>query len=802
MPRTRNTAASGQIVSDVHWVPALVLLVLWFSVNQAHPWTVEAVDCPKWFAGMSDRSLALDADGHPHVIYGGDRLYYATYDGTSWCYETADTSSGLGLYASLALDFGGNPRVSYYDQRNGNLKYAWREASGWRNEVVGNGSLSSLALDEDGNPHIGYVSGGFDGVVRHACKNTSGWQIETVVGDVSVEAISLDIGCGGSPGLAFFERGSPDDKLRYARRDSTGWHVETADSIRLGGGYCSIVLDAAGGPRIAYRGEDGLAYAWKDSVGWWIESVDDEGWIGEYPSLALDSQDNPHISYYRHVQSLISGRLKYAHRDAAGWHVQNADGSGNAGRFTSIALDAVDSPHITHFDNANGELRYVSRNGNAWDICTVDTGSSVGPYTSLAVDTRGQPHISYYDEGRGDLAYCYHGPVGWRFETVHTQGNVGLYTSIAIDQAGYPHISYHDDALNDNLRYAYKDSAGWHTQLVDWSSDCGMWTSLALDESDNPHISYLGDYSTSVKYAHRDSSGWHRETVTYAPFNAGPTSLALDAAGHPHITYYGHEWAFGLFYAYKDGLDWNILVVDSGDGVGANSSLALDAEGNPHISYRAVGSLNYAFRDTLGWHRETVDLQGAAEYTSLVVDQYSSPLIAYYEVRYGDLKLAWKDVSGWHTNTLVSEGDVGQYASLGLDASGSPCISFYDNTQKDLCYVSGEMVASPRYPDPALRETVKLIGLTPNPAGERTAISFVVDLGLMRRARHTSLKVYDPLGRLVSTVTDQAFHSGIHTVSWDLSSTEDHVLGPGVYMVRLIADNPPESDVKTIVVVR
>ena len=78
------------------------------SRDTAHPhallWHIERVDAPKWFEKMTDRSLALDASGHPHIAYGADHLYYAWHDGTSWHLETVDSSCGVGRYAALALD--------------------------------------------------------------------------------------------------------------------------------------------------------------------------------------------------------------------------------------------------------------------------------------------------------------------------------------------------------------------------------------------------------------------------------------------------------------------------------------------------------------------------------------------------------------------------------------------------------------------------------------------------------------------------------------------------------------------------
>jgi hypothetical protein len=52
-------------------------------------------------------------------------LKYAYQDDAGWHIETVDSEGNVGLYASLALDGGGYPHISYLDWSNGDLKYAY-----------------------------------------------------------------------------------------------------------------------------------------------------------------------------------------------------------------------------------------------------------------------------------------------------------------------------------------------------------------------------------------------------------------------------------------------------------------------------------------------------------------------------------------------------------------------------------------------------------------------------------------------------------------------------------------------------
>jgi len=343
------------------------------------------------------------------VSWGALASGYADPRQRGWSIETVEGITSVGKWSSLTLDSNDYPHISYGDETNSALKYAYKDMYGWHNVTVDNtgevGKYTSLAIDSSGYPRISYY-----------------------------ERIS-----------------SSNSALKFAYLDMYGWHNFTVDSNNQAGGWSSLVLNDTGYPHISYFEQtyQDLKYAYLNDTGWHIVTADSNN-TGSWSSIALDSNGYPHIS---HCGGNLTCDLKYTYQDISGWHTETVYTAGDIGCWgTSLVLDSSGYPCISFFDATNSALKYAYKDMYGWNIVTVDNTGDTGRYPSLALDNNDYPHISYYDTSTA-LKYAYWNGTGWNIATVDSTGDVGEYTSLALDTGGYPHISYYDDTNND-LKYA------------------------------------------------------------------------------------------------------------------------------------------------------------------------------------------------------------------------------------------------------------------------------------------------------------------------------------------------------------
>ena len=254
-------------------------------------------------------SLAVDADGNPHIGYRGitnSTVKYARWTGSAWDIQTV-AGAGVDLlcdsYTSLALDANGNPHISYYDGDGDDLKYAHWTGSGWDIQTVDSegkvGLFNSLALDAAGNPHISYL-GQSDWGLKYAHWTGSAWDIQSIPEPGYLyHGISLKLDAAGRPNIGY--RDFSPDQLKYAHWTGSTWDIQTVDSYGGRTGYTPcLALDALGRPHISYFESFAceLRYAHWTGEDWRIEIVDSGLGYSSYDAfLALDATGTPHIGY-------------------------------------------------------------------------------------------------------------------------------------------------------------------------------------------------------------------------------------------------------------------------------------------------------------------------------------------------------------------------------------------------------------------------------------------------------------------------------------------------------------------------
>jgi hypothetical protein len=331
-------------------------------------------------------------------------------------------------------------------------------------------------------------------------------------------------------------------------------------------------------------------------------------------------------------------------------------------------------------------LKYV------WHIEIIDA-NDVGWWPSIDVSDD-EVYISYYDLRNKDLKLAHWTGSAWVIETVDSVGDVGGWTSIALDPGGRPHISYYD-FTNRNLKYARWTGSSWIIQVVDPSWETGKFTSLALDSNDRPHISYWDDRNRHLKYAFWTGSNWRIERVDALTDFGLFTSIDLDENDRAYIAYYGDYY---LYCAKRTNSGWAKEAVQRAD-VHYGASIAIDNEGRPRIAYFDLryADLKYAVGTKSGWIIETIDNVGSVGWhPSLALDRQSRPHISYYDLTNEALKYARWFGSEWVTQDVAKLNDVYYVGptSLALDDNDLPHIAYLDSDGRYiLMYAKDELIA-------------------------------------------------------------------------------------------------------------
>ncbi len=278
--------------------------------------------------------------------------------------------------------------------------------------------------------------------------------------------------------------------------------------------------------------------------------------------------------------------------------------------------------------------------------------------------------------------------------------------SLQIDSCGAPHIVY--DAY-----HVFRRGDAWFQEVIDPAG--GAYPTLAIDSADHLHVVYQ-DGTPQLKYATFDGCCWQREFI-FRDHYGGLASLALDSRGNPHVVYTGTDdlnqvyWQGSrLQYAVRDTEGWHITTVaNDATWAFAGPSLALDHNDHPHIAYRSGDQLKYAFFDGNHWSNSVIDtgtLDGSLTGdVSLALDSNGLSHIVYNTSRWEDIGPARVDFgvlyhshqtgSGDWLTEVVNRGSIIYRPELVIDPSNRLHLVYSSFTVGDFPYQSSS-VQSPQ----------------------------------------------------------------------------------------------------------
>ncbi len=361
----------------------IVMLLVTFSMVTAGAWVIETVDS---IGNRGCPSLVFDSLDHPNISYiGVGDLKYSRWDGSAWQIETVDSSIDAVLDTSLALDSSGNPHIAYHvfttSDGTHSVKYARWDGTTWQIETLSTADyeyFTSLALDSTDRPHIAYLAGSYHSYqLMYATRNDAAWIFEMIdSGGDSTELHSkpsLAVDSMDNPHISYYDHtGDQYDQgyIKHAYWDGSTWHTETVYDIFFSTKTC-LALSTSNTPSI-------IAANFAGSTTY--HHVIDGHWCYEYvtmssgPSLALDSLDSPHITY----KSINGGfNLSYAHKIDSFWQIDIIDSLDGEGGQPSLAIDSFDNPCVAYYIGSNNVLKYAYWDPDASPVDSVSLSAEV-----------------------------------------------------------------------------------------------------------------------------------------------------------------------------------------------------------------------------------------------------------------------------------------------------------------------------------------------------------------------------------------------------------------------------------------
>jgi plastocyanin len=323
--------------------------------------------------------------------------------------QVVDFEDAAGRGVSLAIDADGNPHLAYLafeskapggtpKQEDPNapklpaVRHAHLIQGLWTRSVVaddqkglGGGDETAIVVDGEGVHHVAWT----EEDALYYSNNAGGAEFskpEEVASDV-LGGVSLIAEPGAGVAISFLQAGAEAGSLvRVAFHRAGGWAVQTAAEAGRGHQSGTAIGFVGSAILVAYGDSGRTMVAGSSGATWSSEVVDERGGIGV--SIDVDKQRNPHLAY-----STSEGQVKHAHSISGGpWEVSQV-GDGADGP-TSIAVDDQGVHHVAWQTRAG--LSYASNEGGEFRPEEVP-GTESAELPRIGAGAQGTVYLAWFE---------------------------------------------------------------------------------------------------------------------------------------------------------------------------------------------------------------------------------------------------------------------------------------------------------------------------------------------------------------------------------------------------------------------
>jgi hypothetical protein len=375
-----------------------------------------------------------------------------------------------------------------------------------------------------------------------------------------------------------------------------------------------------------------------------------------------------------------------------------------------------------------------------------------------------------------------------------------------------PYVAYRATYTSSDEIVTAKDSAGaWRSSRLTADNIPAYSPTIAVDHNGKVHVAWIGQDASAnwkIQYANNVIGNWRIQLLTTSAlgqFGSGAAPfIAVTQTGVTHIFYRGGDYPnYHIHHATNTvpgDTAWSYEVITTPNGADYTSDAVIDGSGALHLLVSGNDGFGfpphaYYLRKPLGgiWTApELANPGGTGSGGSLIVDRFGRAHITWDEVSgniiTGNLYYATNRNGSWASTPIQTDAQTFN-GVLAIDATGrGHAIAYNGSTfasQEIIVIHSSGVLTQVNEGTEGVARGFILHQNYPNPFNPNTIISCELSIDNLQLV---TLKVFDLLGREVTTLVNEVQGSGLKTVEFDASG-----LASGVYLYRLQAGRFSET---------